>query len=156
VNQRQSFMDEEARMVQRMVDAVVAAGANVVFAEKGIDDVAAEHLARAGVYAVRRVKRSDLELLARATGGRLVARPVDLGPGDLGAAATVTERKIGDDRLTLVSGCPKARAVTILIRGGAQHVVDEVERSLIDAVMTVGVALEDGRVVTAPGPPPWN
>jgi len=151
VNQRQSFMDEEARMVQRMVDAVVAAGANVVFAEKGIDDVAAEHLARAGVYAVRRVKRSDLELLARATGGRLVARPVDLGPGDLGAAATVTERKIGDDRLTLVSGCPKARAVTILIRGGAQHVVDEVERSLIDAVMTVGVALEDGRVVTGAG-----
>jgi archaeal chaperonin len=151
VNQVQSFMDEEARLLQEMVDAVGRSGANVVFTEKGIDDVAAEHLARAGIYAVRRVKRSDLELLARATGGRLVARPVDLTPTDLGSAGKVEERKIGEDRLTLVNGCPNARAVTILIRGGAQHVVDEVERSLIDAVMAVGVALEDGHVVTGAG-----
>jgi thermosome len=151
VAQVQSFLDEEARLIQEMVDAIGRSGANVVFTEKGIDDVAAEHLARAGIYAVRRAKRSDLELLARATGGRLVARPVDVGPEDLGTADRVEERKIGEDRLTLVTGCPHARAVTLLIRGGAQHVVEEVERSLIDAVMAVGVALEDGRVVTGAG-----
>ena len=150
-SQIQSFLDEEARMVQAIVDAVLHAGANVVFTEKGIDDVAAEHLARAGVYAVRRAKRSDLELLARATDAHLVARPVDIGPGDLGTAGLVEERKIGDDRLTIVSQCPHARAVTLLIRGGAEHVVDEVERSLIDAVTAVGIALEDGRVVTGAG-----
>jgi archaeal chaperonin len=149
--QMQSFQNEEARLIQAMVDALIHSGANVVFTEKGIDDVAAEHLERAGVYAVRRVKRSDLELLARATGARLVARAVDIGPGDLGSADRVEERKIGDDALTVVTGCPKARAVTILIRGGSQHVVDEVERSLIDAVMTVGVSLEDGLVVTGAG-----
>jgi thermosome len=150
-SQVQSFLDEEARVLEGMVDSMVRSGANVVFTEKGIDDVVATHLARAGIYAVRRAKHSDLELLARATGARLVARPTDLDPSDLGSAARVEERKIGDDRLTLVTGCPKARAVTILVRGGAQHVVDEVERSLIDAVMTVGIALEDGRVVTGGG-----
>lgn len=151
VNQIQSFLDEETRLLETMVDAVRNAGANVVFTEKGIDDLAAEHLSRAGIYAVRRAKHSDLELLARATGAHLVARPIDLAPSDLGSAGRVEERKIGDDRLTLVSGSPKARAVALLVRGGAQHVVDEVERSLIDAIMTVGVALEDGRVVTGAG-----
>ncbi len=151
VRQVQGFLDEEARMVQTMVDAIVRSGANVIFSEKGIDDVAAEHLARAGVYAVRRAKRTDLELLARATGARLVARPVDLGSDDLGRSGRVEERKIGDDRLTLVTDCPHARAVTLLVRGGSQHVVDEVERSLEDAIRTVGIALEDGRIVTGAG-----
>lgn len=151
VDQVQSFLDEEARILQGMVDAVTKSGANVVFTEKGIDDVVAEHLARAGVYAVRRAKHSDLDLLARATGARLVARPTDLTASDLGTAALVEERKIGDDKLTLVSGSPKARAVSLLVRGGAQHVVDEVERSLIDAVMVVGIALEDSKVVTGAG-----
>ena len=149
--QLQSFLNEEARLIQTMVDAVVQSGANVVFTEKGIDDVAAEHLAKAGVYTVRRVKKSDLELLARATGARLVARAADIGPDDLGSAGRVEERKIGEDALTIVTDCPRARAVTILIRGGSQHVVDEVERSLIDAVMTVGISLEDGSVVTGAG-----
>ncbi len=150
-SQVQGFLDEEARMVQTMVDAIVRSGANVVFSEKGIDDVAAEHLAKAGVYAVRRAKRSDLELLARATGARLVARPVDIGSDDLGRSGRVEERKIGDDRLTVVTDCPHARAVTLLVRGGSQHVVDEVERSLEDAIMTVGIALEDGQLVTGAG-----
>ncbi len=150
-SQVQGFLDEEARMVQTMVDAIVRSGANVVFSEKGIDDVAAEHLAKAGVYAVRRAKRSDLELLARATGARLVARPVDIGSDDLGRSGRVEERKIGDDRLTVVTDCPHARAVTLLVRGGSQHVVDEVERSLEDAIMTVGIALEDGQIVTGAG-----
>ena len=150
-SQVQGFLDEEARMVQTMVDAIVRSGANVVFSEKGIDDVAAEHLAKAGVYAVRRTKRTDLELLARATGARLVARPVDIGSDDLGRSGRVEERKIGDDRLTVVTDCPHARAVTLLVRGGSQHVVDEVERSLEDAIMTVGIALEDGQLVTGAG-----
>ncbi len=149
--QVQAFLDEEERLVQAMVDSIVRAGANVVFTEKGIDDVASEHLARAGIYAVPRSKRTDLELLARSTGARLVARPVDLTPEDLGSAGLVEERKIGEDRLTLVSRCPHARAVSLLVRGGTQHVVDEVERSLTDAVMTVGIALEDGWVVTGAG-----
>lgn len=150
-SQIEAFRAEEERSVQTMVDAVVRSGANAVFCEKGIDDVAAEHLARAHILAVRRAKRSDLELLARATGGRLVARPADITPADLGTAAWVEERKIGDDRLTVVLGSPHAKAVTLLVRGGTEHVVDEVERSLTDAVMTVGIALEDGRIVTGAG-----
>ncbi|HYA57708.1 MAG TPA: thermosome subunit beta [Thermoplasmata archaeon] len=147
----EGFLQEEARQIQRLVDAVVASGANVVFDEKGIDDVAAEHLANAGVYAVRRVKRSDIEALAKSTGARIVARATDLDPKDLGVAGRVEERKIGEDRLTFVSGCPRARAVTLLVRGGAQHVVDEGERSLVDAISVVGLALEDGRLLTGAG-----
>ncbi len=151
VDQIQSFLDEESRALDAMVEAITTSGANVVITEKGIDDVAAERLARRGIYAVRRAKHSDLELLARATGARLVARPIDLVASDLGAAARVEERKIGDDKLTLVSGATKARAVTLLVRGGTQHVVDEVERSLLDATVALGVALEDGRLVTGAG-----
>jgi archaeal chaperonin len=151
VGQMESFLKEEQQLIQSMVDAIVRSGANVVFTEKGVDDVAAEHLAKAGVYAARRVKHSDVELLARATGARLVARPIDLGPADLGKAARVEERKFGEDSLTLITGCPHAKAVTLLIRGGTPHVVDEVERSLTDAISTVGIALEDGKVVTGAG-----
>ncbi len=149
--QLSSFVEEESRMVQAMVDAVVQSGANVLIVEKGIDDVAAEHLAKAGVYAVRRAKRSDLDLLSRASGARLVARAQDLGPGDLGSAGRVEERKIGEDRVTLVTRCPHARSVTLLLRGGTEHVVEEVERSMVDAVSVIGLALEDGRVVTGAG-----
>jgi archaeal chaperonin len=156
VEQVQSFLDEEARALDAMVDAVVASGANVVITEKGIEDVAAEHLARRGIYAVRRAKHSDLELLARATGARIVARALDLTASDLGAADRVEERKIGDDKLTLVSGATKARAVALLVRGGTQHVIDEVERSLLDATITVGVALEDGQIVTGAGSVPMD
>ncbi len=151
VGQMESFLKEEQKMIQSMVDAIVRSGANVVFTEKGIDEVAAEHLAKAGVYAVRQVKHTDVELLTRATGARLVARPIDLGPSDLGMAARVEERKFGEDCLTLITGCPHAKAVTLLVRGGTQHVVDEVERSLNDAISTVGIALEDGKVVTGAG-----
>ncbi len=149
--QMQAFQDAESQALLGMVDALARAGANVVFVEKGIDDLAAEHLAKAGIYAIARAKRADLELLARSTGARIVVRPVDLGPDDLGRAGRVEVRKIGDDHLTFVTGCPRARAVTLLVRGGAQHVIDEGERSLIDAISTVGVALEDGQVVTGAG-----
>ena len=146
-----SFRAEEDRMLQVMVDAVIASGANVVICEKGIDDVVGEHLARAGVYAVRRAKREDLEMLAKATGARLVVRPKDLTAADLGAAKQVEERKIGDGKLTLVTGCEHARSVSLLIRGGTEHVVDEVERCFTDALSTVGIALEDGLILTGAG-----
>ncbi len=146
-----AFLAEEARLVDAMVKAVQAAGANVLFTEKGIDDVAAEHLARAGIYAVRRAKRKDLELLARASGARLVTRPEDLEAADLGSAERVEDRKIGEDHLTLVTGCPHARAVALLLRGGTEHVLAEVERSMIDAISVVGIALEDRLVTTGAG-----
>ncbi len=149
--QVQSFLTEEDRTLQAMVDAVARAGANVLFAEKGIADLAADHLARRGIYAVSRVSRRDLELLARATGGVIVARAEDLAPATLGQARRVEERKVGEGRLTFVTGCPRAKAVTLLVRGGTEHVVKEAERSLVDAVAVVALALEDGRVVTGAG-----
>lgn len=149
--QLQAFLDEEARQLTRMVELLVRSGANVVLTEKGIDDLAAEHLAKAGVYAVKHVKRSDLELLAKATGAHLVDRPQDVAPDDLGRAARVEERTIGEDKLTVVVGCPHARAVTLLLRGGSEHVVEEAERSMVDAVSTVGLALEDGHILTGAG-----
>ncbi len=150
-SQMQSFLREEEQSLRTMVDAIVRAGANVVFCQQGIDDVGAEYLANAGIYAVRRAKKEDLELLARATGGRIVSRSVDITPTDLGSAARVEERKYGDDRVTAVTGCTHAKAVTLLVRAGAQHVADEGERSLIDAISTVGLAIEDGKVVTGAG-----
>jgi len=149
--QVESFQGEEERILRTLADAVAAVGANVLICEKGIDDLVAEHLAKSGVYAIRRAKREDMEMLAKATGGRLVARPQDLSPADLGSAERVEERQIGEDRLTVVTGCPHARSVSLLIRGGTQHVVDEVERSFADALSTVGIALEDGLVTTGAG-----
>lgn len=149
--QLETFRTEEEAALQRMSDAVVAAGANVLIDEKGIDDRVAEHLAKAGILAVRRAKREDLEMLAKATGARIVARPGDLTRADLGNAARVEERKIGEERFTAVTGCEHARSVSLLIRGGTQHVVDEVERSFVDAISVVGIALEDGLVLTGAG-----
>ncbi len=147
----QGFLDEEERFLLAMVEAVRASGANVLFVEKGIDDLAAEALARAGIYAVRQVARKDLELLARATGARLGDRAGGLEPGDLGRADLVEERTVGEGKVTIVSGAPAARSVTLLLRGGTAHVVDEAERSIEDAVATVAIALEDGEVVTGAG-----
>ncbi len=150
-DQMQSFLSEEERLVAEMVDSVRRTGANVLVAEKGIDDLAAEHFARAGIYAVRRAKRADLELLAKATGAEIVSRPEELRSSDLGTAARVEERHIGEDRLTFVTGCEGARSVSLLLRGGSEHVLAEVERSLVDALSTVGGAIEDGLVVTGAG-----
>ncbi len=147
----EAFLAEEDRMVQAMVASVVTSGANVVVCEKGIDDVAQSHLARAKVLAVGHVKRSDMELLSRATGADLLSQWSELDPGSLGHAERVEERKIGEHRLTFVLGCKNAKAVSLLLRGGTEHVVDEAERSLVDAISTVGLSLEDGAVVTGAG-----
>ncbi len=149
--QLQAFIDEEEKMLKKMVDDIKKAGANVVFCQKGIDDLAQHFLAKAGILAVRRVKKSDMEKLARATGANIVNKPSDLTAKDLGSAALVEERKIGTDNMTFVTGCKNPKSVSILIRGGTEHVVDEAERSLEDAINVVRVALRDGKVVTGGG-----
>jgi archaeal chaperonin len=150
-NQLNAFLAEEENMLRRMVEQVKKSGANVVLCQKGIDDLAQHFLAKEGIYAVRRVKKSDMEKLAKATGANIVSKVSELTPEDVGTAGLVEERKIGEDALTFVTGAKKAKAVSVLIRGGTEHVIDEIERSLDDALNVVAVAVEDGRFVLGGG-----
>ncbi len=150
-SQLNAFLQEEEGMLRRMVDQVKKTGATVAFCQKGIDDLAQHYLAKEGIYAVRRVKKSDMEKLAKATGANIVSKVSELTKEDLGTAGLVEERKIGEDSLTFVTGAKKAKAVSILIRGGTEHVIDEIERSLDDALNVVAVAVEDGRYVIGGG-----
>lgn len=152
-SQLRAFIEEEEHILKEMVDKIVATGANVVICQKGIDDIAQHYLAKAGIYAVRRAKKSDMEKLARATGGRVVTSLDELTSEDLGAAGLVEETKIGEDKMTFVRQCKNPKAVGILIRGGSEHVVDEVERALHDALCVVAAAVEDGKVVVGGGAP---
>jgi len=149
--QLQAFLNEEEAMLKRMVDIVKKSGATVIFCQKGIDDLAQHYLAKENIYAVRRVKKSDMEKLAKATGGKVVTKLDELSKDDLGYAKLVYEKKIGEDEMTFVTGCKNPKAMSILIRGGTEHVVDEVERSLEDATSVVAVAIEDGKVITGGG-----
>jgi thermosome len=149
--QLQAFLDEEEATLRGMVDSIVKSGANVLFCQKGIDDLAQHYLAKNGIYTVRRVKKSDMEKLAKATGGEIVTDLADLDKAMLGSAGAVDLRQIGDDKMTFVTGCKKAAAVSILLRGGTEHIVDEMNRSLHDALSVVGVALEDGRISAGGG-----
>ena len=151
--QMQKFLDEEENTLKQMVEKVKKSGANVLICEKGIDDLAQHYLAKEGVYAVRRVKRSDMEKLAKATGGKIITNLEDLKASELGMAAQVEETKIADSDMTFVTGCKNPKAVSILIRGGTEHVVDEVERALHDALKVVAVAIEDGVAVPGGGAP---
>jgi thermosome len=151
--QLKRFLDEEQRMLKEMVDQIKSVGANVVFCQKGIDDVAQHYLAKAGILAARRVKESDMEKLARATGGNCVTNIKDLSLKDLGTAELVEERKIAGDEMIFVEGCKDPRAVSILVRGGTEHVVDEVERAVHDAISVVSAAIEDGKIVAGGGAP---
>jgi len=150
-SQLHAFLDEEENMLKKMVDTVKKSGANVLFCQKGIDDLAQHYLAKEKIYAVRRVKKSDMEKLAKATGANLVTKLDDLKAADLGVAKLVEEKKIADDRMTFVTGCKNPKAVSVLIRGGTEHVVDEIDRSLNDAISVVSVAFEDGKLVTGGG-----
>jgi thermosome len=147
------FLDEENALLKSMVDKVVATGANVVICQKGIDDVAQHYLAKAGVLAVRRVKESDITKLAKATGGRVVTNFDDLTEKDLGYAELVEERKIEEDKWVFVEGCKNPKAVSILIRGGSQRVVDEAERSIHDAIMVTKDVIEKPALVAGGGAP---
>jgi len=151
--QLRAFLSEEESMLKQMADQIVATGANVVICQKGIDDMAQHYLAKAGIYAVRRAKKSDMEKLARATGGKVVTNIEDLTLNDLGEAGLVEEQKIGEDKLTFVRECKDPKAVGILIRGGTEHVIDEVERAVHDALSVVSAAIEDGKIVVGGGAP---
>jgi thermosome len=151
--QLKSFLDEENRMLKNMVDKVIASGATVVLCQKGIDDMAQHYLAKAGILAVRRVKESDLTKLAKATGARIVTNLDDLFEKDLGSAETVEERKIEEDRWVFIEGCKHPKSVTLLLRGGSQRVVDEVDRSVHDAIMVVRDVMELPSIVAGGGAP---
>ena len=150
-NQLAAFLEEEQNYIRGLVETICATGANVVVCQKGIDDLAQHYLAKAGVFAIRRAKKSDMEALAKATGGRVVTNIDDLSDADLGHAARVEERKIGESDMTFLTGCPEAKSVSVLLRGGTEHVVDEIRRAFDDAVGVVAVAWEDGAVLTGGG-----
>ncbi len=149
----QKFVGQEEQMLREMIERVVSAGANVVFCQKGIDDLAQYYLAKAGVLAVRRVKKSDIEKLSKATGAKILTDLRDIKPEDLGEAELVEEKRVGDEEMVFVRGCKNPKAVTILVRGGTEHVVEEIARGIEDAVRAVGCALEDGKVVAGAGAP---
>ncbi len=153
VSQMQAFLDEEERMLREMVAKVKKVGANVVLCQKGIDDVAQHFMAQEGIVAVRRIKESDMEKLARATGGKLISNLDDLSKKDLGTAQLLEERKIADDKMIFVEGCKNPKAVSILLRGSTDLVVDEAERALHDALCVIRNVVEDGRVVAGGGSP---
>ena len=145
------FLEEEENYLRSLVDKIQAAGANVVICQKGIDDLAQHYMSKAGLFAVRRAKKSDMEALAKATSGRIVTNIDDLGADDLGHAAKVDERKIGESDMVFVTGCSDAKSVSVLLRGGTEHVVDEIRRAFDDAIGVVSVAHEDGAVLTGGG-----
>ena len=145
------FLEEEESFIKGLVDTISSSGANVLICQKGIDDLAQHHMAKAGIFAIRRAKKSDMEALSKATGGRIVTTLDDLSPEDLGDAARVDERKIGDSDMVFITGCEQAKAVSVLLRGGTEHVVDEIRRAFDDAIGVVSVAHEDGQVLTGGG-----
>jgi len=150
-DQLQAFVAQEEKMLKGMVDDIKKSGANVIFCQKGIDDLAQHYLAKEGILAVRRVKKSDMEKLAKATGAKLVTNLKDLGKGDLGQAKLIEEGKVSGDEMIFVRGCRNPKAVSILVRGGTEHVVDEVERAMKDALGGVSAAVEVGKVVAGGG-----
>ena len=151
--QMKEFLDEENRILKETVEKINSVGANIVLCQKGIDDVAQHFLAKSGVLAVRRVKESDMTKLAKATGARMITNVQDLSKSDLGSAALVEERKVESDKWVYIEGCKNPKAVTILIRGGSQRVVDEAERSIHDALMVVKDVIEYPYIVAGGGAP---
>jgi thermosome len=151
--QIESFLKEEENMLQEMVDKIVKSGANVVVCQKGIDDMVQHFLARKGILAIRRAKKSDMEKLAKATGGKVVTNLNDMTKKDLGKAALVEERKIGDDKMTFVEGCKNPLSVAILIRGGTERFIDEAERSIHDALCVVRDVVQEPKILAGGGAP---
>jgi len=150
-NQMKAFLDQENKMLQEMVEKIKASGANVVFCQKGIDDMAQHFLAKEGILAARRVKQSDMEKLARATGGRIVSNLTDLRAQDLGVAGLVEERKLGEDKMIFVEKCKDPRSVAIIIRAGLERMVDEAERAMTDALSVVSDVIETNKIVAGGG-----
>ena len=150
-NQLSQFIAEEEKMLKDMVMKVKASGANVVFCQKGIDDLAQHFFAKEGIYACRRVKKSDMERLGRSTGANIINKIAEIDASDLGYAETVELKKVEEEEMTFITGVKEPKTVSVLVRGGTNHVADEVERSLVDAWSVVKVAIEDGMMVTGGG-----
>ena len=151
--QMKMFLDEEERMLKEMVDQVSASGANFVICEKSIDDIALHFLSKKGIVAVKNASSGDVEKIAKATGAKIVANIKDLAASSLGEAKLIEEIKVGDDKLTFIRDAKNPMAVTVVLRGGTEHVVDEAERSLHDALCVVRDAVEDSKIVAGGGAP---
>jgi len=151
--QMQQFLEEENKMLKSMVNKVHSIGANVLICQKGIDDIAQHYLSKHGILSVRRVKESDMTKLAKATGGRISTNLDDISANDLGSAEIVHQKKVESDKWVFIEGCKNPRSVTVLIRGGSQRVVDEVDRSIHDALMVVKDVVEKPSIVAGGGSP---
>ncbi len=148
----QAFLDMEERMLKGMIERITNSGANVVFCQKGIDDLAQHYLAKKGIYACRRVKKSDIEQLSKATGAKIITELKDLSPSDLGHAGIVEEvQGKNEDFMTYVKNCKNAKAVTLLVKGGSDHIVAEIERAMEDAIGDLISALRHGKIVAGAG-----
>jgi thermosome len=149
--QLQAFIESEQKILKDMAEKISASGANVVFVQKGIDDLVQHYLAKKGIYAARRVKKSDIEALAKATGAKIIANLDDLSQNDLGYSGIVEERKLHKESMTFIQHCKNPKAVSVLLRGGTEHVVAEVERAMTDAVGDVSAAISVGKCVAGGG-----
>ncbi|MCK4270668.1 MAG: thermosome subunit, partial [Methanogenium sp.] len=149
----QMFLDEEERMIKAIVEKIVASGATVLICQKGIDDIAQHYLAKAGILAIRRVKKSDLTKLSRATGATVISSIDAIDADELGSAGLVDEKKVSGEEMIFVTECVNPKAVTLIVRGGTEHVVDELDRAIEDALRVVAVAIEDGKFVAGGGAP---
>ncbi len=145
------FLEEEEQYLKSLVEKIQSVGSNVIICQKGIDDIAQHFMSKAGIFAIRRAKKSDMEALSKATGARIITNIDDLKEDDLGFASKVEEKKIGDSDMIFIEGCDEAKSVSVLLRGGTEHVVDEVKRAFEDAIGVVAVAHEDGAVLTGGG-----
>ncbi len=153
IDQLERFLEEETQLIKEMVEKIAATGASVVITQKGIDEVAQHFLAKKGILAVRRVKRSDIEKIAKATGAKIVTNIDDITPEDLGEAEVVEERKVGEDKMIFIEGAKNGKSVTILIRGGFERLVEEADRAIHDALSAVADAVMDGKIVAGGGAP---
>ena len=152
-DQMQAFIDMEENMLRKMVRIIKSSGANAVFCQKGIDDLAQHFLAKEGIFAVRRVKKSDMNRLARATGGKIVTNLEDLAEEHLGRSGSIDEMKVGEEPMVFIRECDNAKSVTILVRGSTEHIIDEVKRALEDAIGDLAAALKYGKIVGGAGAP---
>ena len=152
-NKMNDFLAEEEAGMKAMADHLKEVGANVVYTSKAMDELVQHYLAKYGIMGYRRLKESDIEAIAKATGANICGAVDELTAKDLGTAEQVEEKKIGEDGMSFITGCKDPKAVTIMVKGGTEHVIEEVERALQDAIRTVGITLEDGKVVAGAGAP---
>ena len=148
-----SFLSQEEQTLKDMVEKIKSVGATAVFCQKGVDELVQHYLAKNGILGYRRLKQSDLEAIAKATGATIVGNVMELTEADLGTAGAIDEKQVGEDGMAFITGCKNPKAITIFARGGTEHVLEEVERALVDAIRVVGVAIEDGKVVAGAGAP---